>query len=137
MIPAQDDREDPTRCHGADPLTNCGVRHFDESVGAVRVAEVDDLEGIEDLDSEIEVEGARAVGEGAKRPRAKARSRTIRRRIVPGGTDDGGIGRPAIELFGLSEQRTLRERRDSLVGRTRELRRGIREAVDGRVRSPS
>jgi hypothetical protein len=63
VVAPEHDREDAAPRDLHDALTDRGVRGLDEPVRTDRVAEVDDLELLEDLDPEVEVEGAGCAGE--------------------------------------------------------------------------
>ena len=62
VVAAENDRHDAARRHLVHPLADVGVAGLGLAVRAVRVAEVDDLEAVEDLDAQVEVVGARLVG---------------------------------------------------------------------------
>ena len=88
-----------------------GLRQLPHAVADDRVAVVDDLEVVEDLDLQVEVVGAGVVGAGAHRPRAEAGARTVGGVVVPRGADDRDVGLPLVELRRLGEQRPHPERR--------------------------
>ena len=71
VVAAEDDRHDAAGRDGVHALADVGVRDLGLAVRAVRVAEVDDLEPVEDLQPEIQVIGARLVGGGADGARAE------------------------------------------------------------------
>ena len=106
----------PREATACDPLLDVGVRHLGLTVRAERVAEVDDLEPVEDLQPEIHVIGAGLVRGGPDRPRAEACAGTVRGRDVERCSDDGDVGLPRIELLGFGEERPVPERRQPRVG---------------------
>ena len=118
VVPAEDDRHDAARRDGVDPLADVGVRHLGLAVRAVRVAEVDDLQPVEDLQPEIQVIGARLVGRGADRPRTEPGARPVGRGDVERRPDDGDVGPPGLELFDLGQERPMPERHDARVGKS-------------------
>ena len=63
MVATEDDREDVPVGDLGDALADRRVRQLDHPVGTDRIAVVDDLQGVEQLDPEIEVERTRAVSE--------------------------------------------------------------------------
>ena len=70
----------PREATCVDALADVGVRRLGLAVRAVGVAEVDDLEPVEDLQAEVEVVRAGLVAAGADRPRPEAGARAVRRR---------------------------------------------------------
>ena len=98
VVAAEDDRD---RAGGED------LRHrvLDRDVRADRVgredrrvAEVDDPEGAERVDTRLQVRPGSAAGR-ADRPRAEARARRVGRQLVHRGADDRGVR--ALELGGV------------------------------------
>ena len=77
---------------------------------AIRVAEVDDFEPVEDLESQIQVIGARLVGGGANGARAEASARPVRGPDVERCPDDRHVGSPRLQLFDLGEEGPVPER---------------------------
>ena len=92
------------------------VRHLGLTVRAVRVAEVDDLEPVEDLEAQIHVVGARLIGGGPDRARAEPRAGPVRGPDVERRADDRDVGSPRLELFDLGEERPVPERGQTGVG---------------------
>ena len=91
-------------------LADVGVADLGLAVWAVGVAEVDDLQPVEDLEPEVEVVGARLVRRGPDRPRPEAGARTVGGRHVERRADDGHVGLPRVELLDVGEERPLAER---------------------------
>ena len=116
VIAAEDDGHDAARRHGVHALADVVVRDLGLTVGAVRVAEIDDFEPVEDLETQIQVIGARLVGSGTDGARAEPGTRPVRCRDVERRTDDRHIGSPRLQLFGLGEKRPVPERRHPGVG---------------------
>jgi hypothetical protein len=85
-------------------------------VRAVRVAEVDDLQPVEDLEPQIQVIGARFVGSGTDGAGAETRAGPVGRPYVERCTDDRDIRPPRVQLFDLGEKRPLPERHHPRVG---------------------
>ena len=81
-----------------------------QPVRAERVAEVDDLQPVEDLQPEVQVIRAGLVRGGPDRSRAEAGAGSIRRCDVERGADDGDVGLPRLELLDLGQERTVAER---------------------------
>ena len=79
-----------------------------------RVAVVDHLEVVEDLDAEVEVVGAGVVGRRAQGTRPEPGAGAVGDVAVPGGSDDRDVGLPGVELTGLGEQRSATEARRAL-----------------------
>ena len=79
-------------------------------VRAVGVAVVDHLDPFEDLEAEIEVIGARLVRQRTDRPRAEPGAGPVGGRDVERRADDGDVGLPLVELFGVGQERPLGER---------------------------
>jgi hypothetical protein len=84
-------------------------------VRAIGVAEVDDLEPVEDLQAQVHVVGAGLVSGGTDRPRPEPRARPVGGADVERRTDDGHVGLPGVELFRLGQKRAVPERRDPRV----------------------
>ena len=112
VVAAEDDRHDATGCDLVDARPDVGVAALGLAVRAVRVAVVDHLEVLEDLDAEVEVVGAGLVGQGADRPRAEAGAGAVGGGDVERRADDRDIGLPRVELLGIGEERPLPERGD-------------------------
>ena len=115
------------------------VRHLGQPVRAVRVAEVDDLQPVEDLQAEVQVIGAGLVRGGPDRPRTEPGAGPVRRRDVERGTDDGHVGPPRLELLHLGQERPMPERHQSRVRQVELLshsRRQCLAAADGRADRP-
>ena len=76
---------------------------------AIRVAEVDDLQPVEDLEPQIQVIGARLVGGSTDGARAEAAPGRL---VVPmsNGAPTTRIRSPGVQLFNLGEERPLPER---------------------------
>ena len=106
----------PRDAIACDPLADVVVRHLGLAVRAERVAEVDDLQPVEDLQPEIHVVGAGLVGGGPDRPRTEPRTGPVRRRDVERCADDRDVGLPGVELFDLGQERPVPERRETRVG---------------------
>jgi hypothetical protein len=132
VVASEDDGKDAALSDLGDSCAYRGMRGFDEPVRADRVTEVDDIELIEDLDPEVEVERAGVVGERPQRPRAETGARSIRRRVIPRGTDDRDVRLPRVEFSGLGEKRSLGESRDTLERGPAELLREPRRHVSFR-----
>ncbi len=109
MVAAEDDGHDATARDFTDAFFDVGVTRLGLPVGAVRVAEIDDFEPVEDLDPEIEVIRARLVGLGANGARTKARARSVGRGDVERCAHDGDVGLPRIEFVRLGQERPLAE----------------------------
>ena len=92
------------------------MRDLGLAVRAVRVAEVDDLEPVEDLQPEVQVVGARLVGGGPDRPRAEPGAGPVGGRDVERRADDRDVGLPGVELLELGQERPVPERRQPGVG---------------------
>ena len=75
VVAAEDDRHDAAGGDLVHPLADVGVAGLGLAVRAERVAVVDDLEVVEDLDAQVEVVGAGLVGQRADRPRPEAGAR--------------------------------------------------------------
>ena len=116
MVTAEDDRHDAARRDGVYALADVVVRHLRLTVRAVRVAEVDDFEPVEDLEPKIHVVGPWLVGGGADGARAEARTRPVRGPDVERCSDDRHIGTPRLQLVDLGEERTMPERCHAGVG---------------------
>ena len=86
------------------------MRLIRQSRIADRIAVVDDLENLEGRDLQVEMPFARLVACHPDRSGSEARSRTIRRRIVPGRAQNGDVGPLGIELLGLGEGAQFEER---------------------------
>ncbi len=82
-------------------------------MGAERVADVDDLQPVEDLEAEVEVERARLVGVGAHTPRAEPCTGAVRGPEVERRAEDGDVRSPGVELLWLGEQGPLGEGEDA------------------------
>ena len=80
---------------------------------AVGVADVDDLQPVEDLESEVEVEGAGFVGVGAQRSGAESGSGPVGGAEVERGAENGDVGLPVGELLEFGDQRSLGEGEDT------------------------
>ena len=111
MIAAENDGHDPARCDGRHPFLYVLVRHLGLPVWTERVAEVDHLEPVEDLQSEIQVIRPGFVRGGPDRPRTEARTRAVGGRDVEGSADDRDVRPPGVELFGFGQERPVAERR--------------------------
>ena len=115
VVAAEDDRHDAARGDGVDALADVGVRALGLAVRAVGVAEVDDLQPVEDLEAEVQVVRARLVRRGPDRPRPEAGAGAVRRRDVERGADDRHVGLPGVELLdarsGTAAARTTPSRR--------------------------
>ena len=85
-------------------------------MGAERIAEVDDLQPVEDLQPEVQVVRARFVCGGPDRPRAEPGAGPVRRRHVERCADDRDVGLPGLELLDLGQERPVAERRETRVG---------------------
>ena len=85
------------------------VRDLGQTVGAERIAEVDDFQPVEDLQPVVQVIGARLVGGGPDRPRTEPGARTVRGRHVERCADDRDVGSPGLELLDLGQERTVPE----------------------------
>ena len=107
MVAAEDDREDAPVGDLGHSLADRRVRQLHHPVRADRVAVVDDLQLLEELDAKIEMECPRPVSERPKRPRAKSCAGTVGCRVVPGRSDDCYVRLPPVQLLGLGEQRPL------------------------------
>ena len=116
VVAAEDDRHDAAGRDRVDALADVAVRHLGLAVRAVRVAEVDDLEPVEDLQPEVQVIGARLVGGGPDRPRTEPGARPVRGRDVERRADDRDVGLPGVELLELGQERPVTERREARVG---------------------
>ena len=115
VVAAEDDR---ARCRGTrwwHPFLDVGVRHLGLAVRAVGVAEVDDLEPVEDLQAEVEVVGARLVGGGADGPRTEPGARAVGGPDVERRADDRDVGPPRVELLGFGQERSMPERHHARV----------------------
>ncbi len=113
MVAAEDDRHDPPARDLGNPaadvrVTSCGV-----AVGAVGVAEIDDVEVVEDLEVKINVVGACFVGERPDGARPEARPGAVGGRDVERRSDDGDVGGPLVELLRVGEEGTLAEGRQA------------------------
>ena len=116
VVAAEDDRHDAARRDGVHAFADVGVRHLGLAVRAVRVAEVDDLEPVEDLQPEVQVIGARLVGGGPDRPRTEPGAGPVGGGDVERRADDRDVGLPRLELLGLGQERPVPERRHAGVG---------------------
>ena len=104
VVAAEDHGHDAARRDRVHALLDVVVRDLGLSVRAVRVAEVDDLEPVEDLQPQIQVIGAGLVGGGTNGARAEASARPVRGPDVERCPNDGHVGSPRIELFGFGEE---------------------------------
>ena len=116
VVAAEDHRDDAAARHLGDLRFDVGVADLGLAVRAVGVAVVDDLDPVEDLDAEIQVVRARFVGVRADGAGAEPRASAVRGVQVERRADDGDIGLPLVELFGVGEERALPERRQPSVG---------------------
>ena len=116
MVTAQDHRHDATLGQGVHPFPDVVVGHLGLAVRTIGVAEVDDLEPVEDLQAEIHVVGARLIGGRPDRPRAEPGSRTVGGPDVERCTHDGGVRFPLVELCHLGQKRTMPERGQPRIG---------------------
>ena len=80
VVAAEDDRHDAARRRPGARARGCWRASLGLAVRAVGVAEVDDLEPVEDLQAEVEVVRAGLVAAGADRPWAEAGAGPVRRR---------------------------------------------------------
>ena len=111
VVAAEDDRHDAAPGDLVDPGLDVGVADFGLAVRAVGVAEVDDLEVVEDLDPEIHVIGPGLVGGGPDGAGAEPGAGPVGGRDVERGADDRHVGLPRVELLGVGQERPLPERR--------------------------
>ncbi len=95
VVAAEDDRHDAARGDLVHACADVGVAGLGLAVRAVGVAVVDDLEVIEDLDPEIEVIGARLVGQGPDRARPEPGAGAVGGGDVERRPDDRDVGLPA------------------------------------------
>jgi hypothetical protein len=111
VIPAEHDRHDAARGDRVLALLDVLVGHLGHPVRAEGVAEVHDLQPVEDLQAEVHVIGAGFVGRGADGARTEAGAGPVRGRDVERGADDRDVGSPRLELLHLGEERPMPERR--------------------------
>ena len=90
-------------------FADVGMRDLGLPVGTVGITEVDDLEPVEDLQTEVHVVGARFIGCGTDRARAEARPGPVGGGDVERRPHDGHVGPPGVQLVGLGEERAVPE----------------------------
>ena len=110
VVAPEDHRHDAAGRDLVDPCADVGVAHFGLPMRAVRVAVVDHLHPLEDLEAEVEVIRARFVGQRTDRSRAEAGARAVGGGDVERRPDDGDLGLPFVELLWVSQERPLGER---------------------------
>lgn len=103
MVAAQHHGDDAAARHLEHPPMDGLAREVPHAGRDERVAVVDDVEVVEDLDLQVKVIRARLIGIGAQRPRAEAGTGPVGRAVVPWCTDDGDIGPPLVEMFRLGQ----------------------------------
>lgn len=133
MVATEHHGNDAARGNRVDPLADVGVRYLGLPVRAVRVTEIDHFEPVEDLETEIEVVGARFVGRGPDRPGTEPGARAVGRRDVERRTDDRHIGLPGVELGGLGQERPVPERDHARVRQVQLLGHAGRQLTLGSV----
>ena len=116
MIATEYHRDDPALGKCANALANVAVRQLSLTVRTISVAEIDNLQPIEDLKSEVQVVGAGLISRRTDRARAETCPWPISGPDVEGCANDRRIRFPRIKLFDLRQKRSVTERRQAGVG---------------------